>query len=83
MTKVTKIAAVGVSLMVIALLVMLFARQPAAETQNEVLAVDGCPAPKEIATMDFPEKDTASNVALPPIDASAPAITETATFALG
>ncbi|MFC1931235.1 hypothetical protein ACFLXJ_03440 [Chloroflexota bacterium] len=84
MNKATKISVVAISLIAITLLVSLFVFQPSAETQSEALALDSCPTPKEIATMDFTDKSTIPNDAsIPPIDASAPAITETATFALG
>ena len=83
MNKATKISVVVISLIAITLLVSLFVFQPPAETQNEALALDSCPAPKEIETMDFTDKSTLPNAAIPPIDVSAPAITETATFALG
>jgi hypothetical protein len=83
MNKATKISVAVISLIAIVLLVSLFVRQPAAETPSEALAVDSCPVPKEITTMDSPEKNAASNTAIPPIDTAAPAITETATFALG
>ena len=64
---------------------LLVSCQPAMESQAEVLPEGGCSVPET-----FPEegitdmaKSDAYSTTIPPIDASAPAKTETATFALG
>ena len=59
--------------------------QPAVESQAEALPEVGCPVPAtlpEEGTTDMAKNDV-YNAIIPPIDASAPAKTETATFALG
>ena len=61
----------------------LMACLPNVETQTEALPEDGCPLPKEIEPMDLPETRAIPNATTPPIDASAPTKTETATFSLG
>jgi hypothetical protein len=65
--------------------VLLTSCQPAVEIQAEALAEGGCPAPAtlpEEGTTDMAKNDVYKTI-IPPIDASAPAKTETATFALG
>ncbi|HUV75805.1 MAG TPA: hypothetical protein VMW00_04055 [Dehalococcoidales bacterium] len=63
--------------------VLLAACQSTAETQVEAQPDVNCTLPKEIETMDLPETGAIPNTAIPPIDASAPTKTETATFSLG
>ena len=53
------------------------------ERQAEALAPDGCELPKEDGTVDMTDKSVLATAPIPPLDASAPAVTETATFALG
>lgn len=83
LTGVTKILVVGVSVVALALGGLLAACQSTAETQVEARPDVNCSLPKEIEPMDLPETGALPNATTPPIDASAPTKTETATFSLG
>jgi len=95
LTKATKITVVSASLLTLALGALILSCQPTVETQAEVSPTEAspppsevetevaCPVPKEVETMDLPETYVVPDVSIPPIDASAPTETETATFALG
>ena len=66
-------------------MVFLASCQPAVEGQAESLPEGGCPVPEifpEEGTTDMAKNDV-YDTTIPPVDASAPAKTETATFALG
>ena len=65
--------------------VLLASCQPAVESQAAALPEGGCPVPEafpEEGTTDMAKNDV-YDTTIPPVDASAPAKTETATFALG
>jgi len=66
-------------------MVFLVSCQPAVESQAEVLPEGGCSVPATLPEEGITDmaKSDIYNTAIPPIDASAPAKTETATFALG
>ena len=83
LNKVTKIAVVSVSLLALVLGGLLAACQSTAQTQVEAQPDVNCSLPKEIESMDLPETGALPNTTIPPIDASAPTKTETATFSLG
>jgi hypothetical protein len=83
LSRVTTMLVVGVSVVALALGGLLAACQPAAETQVEAQPDVNCSLPKEIEPMDLPETGALPNTNIPPIDASAPTETETATFSLG
>lgn len=83
LNKVTKIAVISVGLLALVLGGLLAACQSTAETQVEAQPDVNCPLPKEIEPMDLPETGAIPNATIPPIDASAPTQTETATFSLG
>ena len=83
LTRVTKILVVGVSVVALVLGGLLAACQPTAETQVEAQPEVNCSLPQEIEPMDLPETGAIPNATIPPIDASAPTKTETATFSLG
>ena len=83
LTRITKILVVGVSVVVLALGALLAACQSTAQTQVEAQPDVNCSLPKEIEPMDLPETGAIPNATIPPIDASAPTKTETATFSLG
>jgi len=84
LTRVTKIAVVSVGLLALVLGgVLLAACQSTAETQVEAQPDVNCPLPEEIETMEQTEHSVLPNPVIPPIDASAPTKTETATFSLG
>ncbi len=57
--------------------------QSDAGRQTETVPGNGCLFPEENEIMNLPETSVIPNGAIPPIDASAPARTETATFSLG
>ena len=65
--------------------VLLVSCQPTVKTQTEALPEGGCPVPATLPEEGTPDmaKNDVYNATIPPIDASAPAKTETATFALG
>lgn len=64
--------------------ILLVACQPNVDKSAEAKVEETCPVPKEIAAMDSYENTAViPSVSIPPIDASAPAKTETATFSLG
>ncbi|MFC1916395.1 hypothetical protein ACFLW4_06900 [Chloroflexota bacterium] len=84
LNKITKILVTGAGLLVLTSGAFLLGCQTAGDTQTRASAGDACPVPQEIETMNLPENSVATKTAtIPPIDASAPAKTETATFALG
>jgi len=83
LTRVTKILVVGVSVVALVLGGLLAACQSTAETQVEAQPDVNCSLPEEIETMDLPETSAIPDATIPPIDASAPTQTETATFSLG
>ena len=83
LTRGTKIAVVSVGLLALAGGVLLAACQPTAESQVEAQPEVNCSLPKEIEPMDLPETGAIPDATIPPIDASAPTKTETATFSLG
>ena len=83
LTRVTKIVVVGVSVVVLALGGLLAACQSTTETQVEAQPDVNCTLPQEIEPMEQTEHSVLSNPIIPPIDASAPTKTETATFSLG
>ena len=83
LTGIAKILAVSVSVVALALGGLLAACQSTAETQVEAQPDVNCSLPKEIEPMDSPEIGAIPNATIPPIDASAPTQTETATFSLG
>jgi hypothetical protein len=83
LNKVTKIAVVSAGLLALVLGGLLAACQSTAETQVEARPDVNCTLPKEIEPMDLPETGAIPNTTIPPIDASAPTKTETATFSLG
>ena len=83
LNKVTKITVVSVGLLALVLGGLLVACQPTAETRVEARPEVNCSLPQEIEPMDLPETGAIPNATIPPIDASAPTKTETATFSLG
>ena len=83
LTKETKILVVGVSVVALALGGLLAACQSITETQVEAQPDVNCSLPEEIETMDLPETGALPDATIPPIDASAPTLTKTATFSLG
>lgn len=83
LTKAAKIVVASVGLLTLVLGAFLLACQPTAEAPAEARPEDGCALPKEVKTVDLPESSVVPKVSIPPIDASAPAKTETATFSLG
>jgi hypothetical protein len=82
-TKVIAITIVATSLVALALGMFFTSYQSTAENQTETVLDNSCPLPEETETMDLPETNVMPNASKPPIDASAPAKTETATFSLG
>ena len=83
LTRVTKILVVGVSVVALVLGGLLAACQSTTETQVEAQPDVNCALPEEIEPMDLPETGALPDTTIPPIDASAPTKTETATFSLG
>jgi hypothetical protein len=83
LNKVTKIAVVSAGLLALVLGGLLAACQSTAETQVEAQPDVNCSLPKEIKPMDLPETGALPGTTIPPIDASAPTQTKTATFSLG